>query len=426
MRVLVRLREHIPDLWYERANAFGRFLWQRFVEDRCIETAAVLSYGTLFAAVPLTAAVLGIISAFPLFDRWNETLTTFLFTNFVPNAAQAVEGYLRQFAESATRVTAVGVFVLLFSALLIMKSVEDAFNRIWRVQSARPTGARFMVYWTTLTLGPILAVASIALSSLVLESDWVLDSGLYLLIDPLARLLPLFIEVAAFSLAFGLVPNRPVAWRHAIAGGLLTSVLFELAKGGMGWYVAQVPSYEQIYGAVALLPIFLIWIFLCWVVVLLGASMTASLSAFRFQPASQRLPPRARWLALLRLLSRFDAAQRVGGSFTLQQLRELEPAIEDDTLMDLLDRLTDAGLLHRDEQDSWLLARSADQIQLIEAYRGLDYPLPLGPLPEVGLDDEIGERVRAQAEGDRDALSLRLQVALSTLRPDRPSDSADR
>ncbi|MCK7594325.1 YihY family inner membrane protein [Pseudomarimonas salicorniae] len=422
MALLQQLRERIPDLWYERAHAFGRFLWQRFLEDRCFETAAVLSYGTLFAAVPLTAAVLGIVSAFPLFDRWNETLTSFLFTNFVPEAARAVEDYLRQFAESATKLTAVGVLVLLFSALLIMKSVEDVFNRIWRVQTPRPGGARFMVYWTTLTLGPILAVSSIALSSLVLESEWVLDSGLYLIIDSLARLLPLVIEVAAFTLAYALVPNRPVAWRHAFAGGVLASVLFEFAKGSMGWYLKQVPSYEQVYGAVALLPIFLIWIFLCWVVVLLGASMTASLSAFRFQPASQRLPDRARWLAVLRLLLRFDAAQRAGGRFSLQQLRELEPAIEDDTLMDLLDRLTDAGLLHRDEGGGWLLARSADHIQLAEAYRALDYPLPLDKLPSVGLDDAIGRRVREQAEGDRELLSPRLQVSLSTLRPPQRDD----
>ncbi len=421
MSLLRSLRQRIPDLWYERAQSFGLFLWRRFIEDRCFETAAVLAYGTLFAAVPLTAAVLGILSAFPLFERWNDTLTSFLFTHFVPEAARAVEGYLRQFAESATRLTAVGVLVLLFSALLIMKSVEDVFNRIWRVQTPRPGGARFLVYWTTLTLGPILAVASLAVSSWLLESVWVVDTGLYSLVDPLARLLPLLIEIAGFSLAYALVPNRPVAWRHALAGGLLATILFELAKGGMGWYLTQVPSYEQIYGAVALLPIFLIWIFLCWVVVLLGASLVASLSAFRFQPASQRLPRRARWLSALRLMLRFDAAQREGRSLSLDQLRKLEPAIEDDTLMSLVDQLTEAGLLHKDEMGDWLLARSADEMALDEVYLALECPLPLAPLPEVGLDDELGERIREQAEGDREALSLRLKARLATLRPDSSS-----
>lgn len=417
MKALQRLRQRIPDLWYERAHTFGRFFARRFVEDRCFETAAVLAYGTLFAMVPLTAAVLGILSAFPLFERWNATLTGFLFTHFVPEAARAVEDYLRQFAASASRLTAVGVLVLLFSALLIMKNVEDVFNRIWRVQAPRPGGSRFLVYWTTLTLGPILVVTSLALSSWLFESIWVVDSGLYALVDPLARLLPLLVEIAGFSVAYALIPNRPVAWRHAFAGGLLATVLFEAAKSGMGWYLRQVPSYEQIYGAVALLPIFIIWIFLCWVVVLLGASLVASLSAFRFQPASQRLPPRARWLAALRLLLRFDAAQREGRSFSLQALRELEPAIEDDTLMALLDRFTLAGLLHRDEDGEWLLARSGDRITLEEAYLALDYPLPVGDLPATGLADPIGQRVREQAEGDRAALSPRLQQTLATLRP---------
>lgn len=421
MSYLQSLRERIPDLWYERAQSFGLFLWRRFIEDRCFETAAVLAYGTLFAAVPLTAAVLGILSVFPLFEHWNDALTGFLFTNFVPEAARAVEGYLRQFAESATRLTAVGALVLLFSALLIMKNVEDVFNRIWRVQTPRPGGARFLVYWTTLTLGPILAVASLAVSSWLMESAWVLDTGLYYLIDPLARLLPLLIEIAGFSLAYALVPNRPVAWRHALAGGLLATILFEIAKGGMSWYLRQVPSYEQIYGAVALLPIFLIWIFLSWVVVLLGASLVASLSAFRFQPASQRLPRRARWLAALRLMLRFDAAQREGCSLGLERLRAIEPAIEDDTLMSLLDQLTDAGFLHKDEAGDWLMSRSADEIRLAEVYLALECPLPLAPLPEVGLDDAIGQGIRAHAEADREALSLRLQDSIGTLRPS-PSD----
>jgi membrane protein len=192
----------------------------------------------------------------------------------------------------------------------------------------------------------------------------------------------------------------------------------------MGWYVKQVPSYEQIYGAVGLLPIFLLWIYLSWVVVLLGASLTASLSAFRFQPAAQRLPPQARWLAALRLLLRFDAAQQRGHSFSLQQLRELEPAIEDDTLMALLDQLTAAELLHRDEEGSWLLLRSAEQTLLADIYRAVQTPIYLERLPEMALDDAIGRRVRAQAEGDRAALSPRLQQALSTLRVD-PSETPE-
>lgn len=419
MTFLQRLRANIPDLWYERAHSFGRFLWRRFVEDRCFETAAVLAYGTLFAAVPLTAAVLGILSAFPVFEHWRDVLTDFLFTHFVPDAARAVEGYLRQYAESALRLTAVGALVLLLSALLIMKSVEDVFNRIWRVRAPRPIGARFLVYWTTLTLGPILGVASIALSSWLLESPWIAGTGLDTVAGSAAAVLPVSIEVAGLALAYALVPNRPVAWRHALAGALLATLLFEAAKHGMGWYLRQVPSYQQIYGAVALLPIFLIWIYVSWVVILLGASLTASISAFRFQPASQRLPPQVKWLAVLRLLLRFDQAQCEGRILSLQELRECEPAIEDDLLMALLDQLTAAGILRRDEEGSWLLARSAEHVGLDEVYRAAQTPIYLESMPTAGLDDAIGEQVRRQAEGDRDALAPRLRQPLSTLRPPR-------
>jgi len=413
-----RLGLAIPDHLRERLQAFSRFVWRRFVEDNCFETAAVLAYGTLFALVPLSAAVFGIVSAFPLFEQWNDTLSDWLFTHFVPEAARAVEGYLRQFADSATRLTTVGVLVLLFSALLIMKSVEDVFNRIWRVTTPRPGGARFLVYWTALTLGPLLIVASLALSSWVLSLPWATESGMSAVAERTLRALPLFVELVGFTLAYTLIPNRPVAWRHAFIGGVLATLMFELAKAAMGWYLGQVRSYEQIYGAIALLPIFLIWIYVSWAVVLLGASIVASLSAFRFQPRARRLPPQAEWLAALRLVGRLLEAQREGRGRALQPLRELEPAIEDDTLMRLLDTLTRGGLLQRNEEGEWLLARDPQQTTLADLHAMLGSHLCLAPPSPVGLDDALGQRVRTISEPARLALSPHLQTPIATLLPD--------
>ena len=424
MQIPAFLHPHIPDHLRERAQAFSRFVWRRFVEDRCFDTAAVLAYGTLFALVPLIAAVFGIVSAFPLFDAWRETLTDFLFTHFVPGAARAVETYLLQFADQASRLTTVGVLVLLFSALWIMKNVEDVFNRIWRVGTPRPSGARFLVYWTALTLGPLLLVASLALSSWLLQSHWVADSGLSVLSETLLRALPLLVELAGFSLAYGMIPNRPVAWRHAVLGGVLATLLFELAKWGMGWYLRQVPSYEQIYGAVYLLPIFLIWIYLCWVVVLLCASIVASLSAFRFQPVARRLPADVEWLAALRLVARLLQAQRAGAPVGLQALREREPAIEDDTLVRLVERLAAAGFLHRNEAGQWLLLRDPQHTTLADLYAVVAAPLPLREPPAIGMDDAIGRRVLAASEPARQAALPHLHVALATLLDDLPLPDA--
>lgn len=415
MRPTTLLHTHIPDHLRERVQAFGAFVWKRFVEDRCFDTASVLAYSTLFALVPLTAAVFGIASSFPLFDEWKDTLTDFLFANFVPGAARAVEDYLLQFTERASQLTTVGVLALFASALWIMKNVEDVFNRIWRVGTPRPTGSRFLVYWAALTLGPLLVIASLAASSALLQSRIVAESGLSVLSETLLRALPLLVELGGFSLAYAMIPNRPVAWRHALLGGVLATVLFEAAKWGMGWYLRQVPSYEQIYGAVALLPIFLIWIYLCWVVLLLCASIVASLSAFRFQPLARRLPPDVEWLAALRLLARLVQAQRAGVALGLDTLREREPAIEDDTLVRLVERLTCAGFLQRNEAGQWLLLRDPRHTTLAEIYAALGSPLPLREPPTIGFDDPIGQCVLAVSEPARHAALPFLQVPLATL-----------
>ena len=161
------------NLWMERARdraraiSFGRFLWHRFLDDRLFQAAAALAYTTVFALVPLAIVVFGVLSAFPVFDRWSDQLSDYVFSNFVPNAARAAEGYLRQFSASAGQLTAAGFIALVVSLLITLNSVEETFNQIWRVGSTRPKLTRFLVYWTVLTLGAMLAAASLAVSARV-------------------------------------------------------------------------------------------------------------------------------------------------------------------------------------------------------------------------------------------------------------------
>ena len=399
----------------ERLQAFSQFVWRRFVEDRCFDSAAVLAYGTVFAIVPLSMAVFGILAAFPVFQQWTDTLSDFLFSNFVPGAARAVENYVRQFADSAQQLTTTGLIVLLLSALIIMVSVEDTLNRIWRVSASRSRLSRFMVYWTALTLGPLLVVSSLALSSWLFALPWVAEAPISGHTETLVRLMPFAVELGSFTLAYLLIPNLRVAWRHALAGGILASLLFELAKSGLGWYLRQVPTYQQIYGALAVLPIFLLWIYLSWVVVLLGASIAASLSSFRFQPASERLPPGAEWIAGLRLVSRLLQAQSVGRSLSLEQLRALEPVIDDDTLVCLLDRLTVADILQRNDQGDWLLARNPSALPLQAVHRALGLPITLTLPSGAGTTDAIGRRVLALATQLKQQLSPTLEQPIATL-----------
>jgi len=418
MKFIERVRQRIPDRVREPLRTFSVFVWKRYLEDRCFETAGVLAYASVFALVPLSAAVFGIFAAFPVFDAMSERLTGFLFNNFVPAAAHAVEAYLRQFADSATRLTSVGVIALLASALLMMKSIEDTFNRIWRVAAPRPGLARFLVYWTALTLGPLLAVSSLALSSYLISLPLLGGGEGARLLPSLLQLVPVLVELTAFTLAYTIIPNRRVLLRHAFTGGLLATLLFELAKWGFGQYLKQVPSYEQIYGTLAVLPIFLIWLYLSWVVILLGASIAASLSAFRFQPRARRLPAGYELFGLLRLVGRLFAAQGRGEAVGIEALRLSEPSLSDDLLMRLLGSLQAASIVQRNERGDWLLARDLDHLSLGELYEATGLRIPLAAVPLPCSDDALGRQVLAVVDSLRQPLAGAFDQPLSRLLQD--------
>lgn len=371
----------------ERASAFVRFAWRRFLAEGCFSAAGALAYTTLFALVPLTAVVFGVISAFPVFDEWSEALQEFIFANFVPEAGRAVQGYLQTFADNATRMTSLGIVTLILSAVLMMSSIEDAYNRIWRIHTARTAVARFVVYWTVLTLGPVLVVASIGTSSYLFSLPFIAEVDRDARLgDVLLRAAPFLVAWAAFTLSYVVIPNRRVQLRYALIGGLVAALLFDLSKRGFALYLSQVPSYQQIYGALAVVPIFLLWIYLSWVVVLLGASLTASLGAFRYTPSRQQWPPGREFVALVRVLGHLYAAQREGRGLRSDELRGLEPLLSDDLLGDLLDVLQRMHVVERTELGHWVLVRDLARLSVLDLHVGSGYALP----PDYGVRPEDG------------------------------------
>ena len=399
-----QLRAWIVRIDRERVQAFSQFLWTRFLDDRCFETAGALAYTTLFALVPLSVVVFGILSAFPVFDTWSTQLTGFIFSNFVPSSARVVEDYLREFAASASKLTFTGIGALLVSLLLTMWSIESTFNRVWRVPTPRPRLMRFLVYWTLLTLGSLMAVASLAVTSYLFSLPVL--SGVEQL-DWSQRLLgylPNLVELAVFSVAYWLIPHRSVPFRFALAGGLFATVLFELAKRGFAAYLLGVPTYDQLYGALAVAPIFMIWIYLSWIVVLLGASFAASLSAFRYQPRALQLPPGMELYGYLRLLGRMDESRRTGQGLHLLDIQAREPMLTDDLLQRMLSGLSGLHIVQRAEDGGWLLSRDLATVTLGELQEGLGLRIP-GPsagLP--GFDDALGRRATRALEHLRQPL----------------------
>ncbi len=262
--------------------------WTQFERDDNFRVAGVLSYTTLLALVPLLAVVLGVVSAFPAFAEWSERVQDFLFSQFVPAAGATVQQYVRQFVGNARVLTGPGALFLVLTALLLMSSIEAALNRIWQVTAPRRWRSRILVYWAMLTLGPLLLGGSLALTSALgpAEDGW--WSG------PLAWLtgwLPFLVAFIGFGILFVVVPNRAVPWRAGFAGALVAALLFEGAKLAFVWYVTTFPTYEKLYGALAVVPIFLVWIYLTWTVILIGAGISAALASYRLADGQKIICP---------------------------------------------------------------------------------------------------------------------------------------
>lgn len=373
-----------------RAGTFFRFLAKRFLDDNLFQAAGALSYTTVFALVPLSMVVFGVLSAFPVFGEWSDRLSDYIFSNFVPSAARSVESYLKQFSANAGQLTAAGVIALVVSLLITLNGVEATFNRIWRVKTGRPKVGRFLVYWTVLTLGALMAAASLAISARFFAMSVFETEAGHMLQKLMLRLAPIAIELLAFAAIYRVVPHRTIQWRHAVAGAMLATFGFESVKWGIGLYLGNFGSYSKIYGTLAFVPIFLLWIYLSWVAILLGASLASSMSAFRYQPASMRLPLGHEIYGLLRLLGRFNEARRTGRGLHIDDIEQLEPMLTDALVQQMLAQLDEINVVRRAEDGEWLLTRDLDELTLAELYEACNLRIPIAEALLPCRDDALG------------------------------------
>ena len=268
--VLVADLQHFP--WRITAQT----LWERFREDRLAVTAGSLTFTTTISLVPLFAVGLAIFSAFPMFGRMEAALHKWLVQSLVPeNIARQVSGYLLQFANKAGQMGWAGALALLVTALALILTIDRQLNDIWRVRKRRALTQRVLVYWALLTLGPLLVGLSLSLSSYALSASrgWVggLHAGLQLLLDAVEFV----VVIGAMAALYRYVPNAQVRWSHALVGGVFVSLAMAGAKRLLAWYLTMVPGYSFVYGTFATVPILLVWLYLAWVIVLLGAVVVA-------------------------------------------------------------------------------------------------------------------------------------------------------
>ena len=249
------------------------------LKDNLLHVAASLSFTTILAIVPLLAVTLSLMTAFPIFSEFENALQQFLRQQFLPEEFSAtVMNYLDEFVSKASGLSAIGGVFLFITSVLVIMSIDDALNDIWHVKRQRPIGQRLLIYWAVITLGPVVLGASLwASSSMVQQALSFQDSGAMIPAQAVAAWLPFVISWVGCTLLFLTVPNCPVGYKVALAGGFISSLLFQAIKLGIGVYLANIPTYTVIYGAFSVLPTFLVWIYMSWLAFLFGAVVAANL-----------------------------------------------------------------------------------------------------------------------------------------------------
>jgi membrane protein len=402
-------------LWSGNLLAFARVAGKSIAQENIPRMAASLSYTSLLALVPLISIALAILAAFPAFDGVRSRMIGWAMETFLPYKISEVQERIEAFVGAAAGLTAIGVVGLAVTAIMLLVTIETALNTIFQVEKPRHPVARILVYWAVLTIGPLLMGVSFSLSSYLVAARSLVNHDV---ISPITGLLPALgphiLTLLAMSLLYLLVPNRPVRLRHAAVGGVVATVLSAGLRQGFLFYVTSGQSYETLYGALAVLPIFLIWMYLSWMVVLLGAVTAANLpnwhTARRLEregadPAGLRLG-----LALATLVT-LARAHVAGGPVDRRSL-SVKIGASENRLGEVLRTLHQADLVAIDESGGLLPARDPRSMRLSVVVQALGHGVPRMP-PNAGWHgDDWGPMARdalvqaAQAEDGTLAITV--------------------
>ena len=351
----------------------ARTLRERFRDDHLGLTASSLTFTTTIALVPIITVALAVFTAFPMFAKFQDVLQKWLIQSLVPdNIARQVLGYLTQFSGKASKLGVAGVAVLLGTALALIFTIDRTLNNIWRVRKPRPFAQRVLIYWAAITLGPLLLGVSLTITSYVLSASkgvvGAMPGGVALLLDILQFLL----VGAGMAAMFRYVPNTHVRWGHAWIGGLFVSAGMEVAKKVLALYLSKVPTYSVVYGAFATVPILLIWIYVAWVIVLLGAALTAYIPSLLAGVPRRRSVLGWQFHLALEVLQQLDAVrQQANKGLTHSQLcaqlrvdaLRLEPVLEALTALDWIGQLVDST---QEGEDARFILLTDPQTTLLE------------------------------------------------------------
>ena len=344
---------------------FFVLLRDRFLATQCLQVAGSLTYTTLLALVPLITVTYMTFGHLPGMGDVATSLGTFL-EDMLPD--KTITTYALEFSEKAKQLTLIGVAMLAATSLMLLATIEQVFNSIWGVRQPRPLLLRITVYWFVLTLGPPILGGSIAATSYLVSLSMEWSPEMSWLGPYSARLLAPFLLGVLFVFLYYAVPNHKVRFTHALAGGLAAAVVFFLMQRAFGLFIARFPTYTLVYGTFAALPIFLVWLYSSWIVVLLGALMTATLPVFAERRRVVTPFPGCEAWAAVTILAQLARAQHSGCPRSFEALREQAP-LSEHRAEDVLGKLAEAGWVSRTDEGDWVLTRAPSQIPLAEVVR---------------------------------------------------------
>jgi membrane protein len=334
---------------------------RRFLGDGCPQSAAALTYMSLFAIVPMLTLMYSMFSLVPAFQELGGQVEEFIFSKFLPSSGQEITQYLSEFSNQARKLSVAGVAIILVTALLMLSNIEKTFNHIWATTGSRKGLAGFLVYWAILSLGPLLLAVGMIMSTYLMSLRLMVTEVDSLgLVALLFSYLPWLLTWLAFTLLYVAVPNCKVRVVYAAFGGLITTLLFETAKALFGQLVAH-SIYTNVYGAFAVIPLFLIWIYLLWMLILFGAELVRSLETFQYQGRDTELPD---LLAVLIILWQCWRRQQKGRSLSDRSMGIIGLNVEQ--WRRLRNVLLGQGVLEKTASGQYVMIRDADTIRLVD------------------------------------------------------------
>ncbi|TSB22529.1 YihY family inner membrane protein [Psychrobacter sp. YGAH215] len=380
------LLKKIPFL-HQRWFQFLRFLTRHFFEDNCQQKAASLTYTTLLSIVPILTVLLMILSSVPALASVRAQIYEVIYSNLLPQSSLQVSKYINNFAEKSSNLTIIGSMVLFFTTIMTLTTIERAFNQIWRVENRSGGMKSILRYWTIVTLGPLILGTAFIVSSTVQSLSFLnrqiagygIDWSFWIQIVSIA------VTVAGFISMYWFIPKARVPAKNAAIAGVFVAIIFELMKNLFGTVMANFTSYEAIYGAFAALPIFLLWIYLSWNLILLGVEISYTLTIFE----TKEVYPRHPLLSLLDMLNLIYTHHLKGEAVSEQALRNVLGRKELPKWYTYINYLQDSNLITMTEEEDYVLKKDLSKMTLWDFYRTLPYPLPIkDELDEMSIEDQ--------------------------------------